>query len=38
MSYKSNMLNDTIWKLKISECSRVIACENISRIVRLCGF
>jgi hypothetical protein len=29
------MLKDTTQKLKISECSRVIAFENLSRIVSL---
>jgi hypothetical protein len=38
MKYKSNMLKDTTWKLKISECSRVIIFENLSRIVSLCDF
>jgi hypothetical protein len=32
------MLKDTTWKLEISECSIVIAFENLSRIVSLCGF
>jgi hypothetical protein len=32
------MLKDTTWKLKTSECSSVIAFENSSRIVSLCGF
>jgi hypothetical protein len=32
------MLKDTTWKLKISECSRIIAFENLSRIVSLCSF
>jgi hypothetical protein len=32
------MLKDTTGKLKISECSRVIAFKNLSRIVSLCGF
>jgi hypothetical protein len=38
MRYKSNMLKDISWKLKSSECSSVIAFENQSRIVILCGF
>jgi hypothetical protein len=32
------MLKDTTWKLKTSECSSVIAFENLSRIISLCGF
>jgi hypothetical protein len=32
------MLKDISWKLKSSECSSVIAFENLSRIVILCGF
>ncbi len=32
------MLNDITWKLKASECSSVIAFENLSRIISLCGF
>jgi hypothetical protein len=38
MRYKSNVLKDTTCKLKISECSRVIAFENLYRIVSLCDF
>jgi hypothetical protein len=38
MRYKSNVLKDTTWKLKTSECSSIIAFENLSRIVSLCGF
>jgi hypothetical protein len=38
MRYKSNILNDTTWKLKISECSSVITFKNLSRIAILCGF
>jgi hypothetical protein len=38
MGYKSNMLKGIPWKLKSSECSSVIAFENLSRIVILCGF
>jgi hypothetical protein len=36
--YKSNMLKDTTCELKTSECSSVIAFENLSRIISLCGF
>jgi hypothetical protein len=32
------MLKDISWKLKSSECSSMIAFENLSRIVILCGF
>jgi hypothetical protein len=32
------MLKDISWKLKSSKCSSVIAFENPSRIVILCGF
>jgi hypothetical protein len=38
MRYKSNMLNDTTWKLKTSECSSIITFENLSRTISLCGF
>jgi hypothetical protein len=36
--YKSNMLKDTTWKLKTSECLSVTAFENLSRIVSSCHF
>jgi hypothetical protein len=32
------MPKDTTWKLKTSECSSVIAFENLSRIISLCDF
>jgi hypothetical protein len=38
MRYKSNMLKDTTWRLKTSECSIVTVFENLSTIASLCGF
>jgi hypothetical protein len=32
------MLKDTTCKLKTAKCSSVIAFENLSKIVSLCGF